>query len=452
MTDRGKLGSGYYVDWLRRARTTESYQRAIKHALTFPLGDARPEGENPLTYVYNESCFQVDDFVGKYEERWGFRWLPKKPQTNENPVAGLREHYTWWGRVEKAVRSELPCRFDPEKVDLSIKRLEELRGSLVKYPSYDEQLWERAKERAGVPEKLSSMNKTSRRYRMLEEARRSLDETGGLGPRLSRLRRQVQEARVTELEAALEAQLAYSPEVDRCYRELDGRYATTVQQLAEDVEHLWKDRILSIWDRQEPIWLYDALTGKTIGGPMQRMEYTASEIADGRMANPSHRARWLNDCETLIALFRGFRAKISQAKSDAARSSEEGMLPQTGATKGQLGEEEPTAQRQSGETPGPGPTTEGKPKRGPRTPQKGRKKTPPQLLKETRERQAAQELATNPDITARELAKVLACDAATVVRLQAWRKKGVIHRDPPHTEIENTPLEEDSDSRSPDAE
>ena len=62
---------------------------------------------------------------------------------------------------------------------------------------------------------------------------------------------------------------------------------------------------------------------------------------------------------------------------------------------------------------------------------RARKKTPPQLLKETRERQAVKELARNPEITARELGTTLGCDASTVVRLKAWKNRGVLHRDPP---------------------
>ncbi len=57
---------------------------------------------------------------------------------------------------------------------------------------------------------------------------------------------------------------------------------------------------------------------------------------------------------------------------------------------------------------------------------KTRKKTPPQFLKETRERQAAKELANNPEITAEELGKILDCNKSTVVRLKAWQNKGVL--------------------------
>ncbi len=54
---------------------------------------------------------------------------------------------------------------------------------------------------------------------------------------------------------------------------------------------------------------------------------------------------------------------------------------------------------------------------------KKRKKTPPQLLKETRERQAAKELAKNPNITAEKLGKILDCDKSTIVRLEALSEK-----------------------------
>jgi hypothetical protein len=60
-----------------------------------------------------------------------------------------------------------------------------------------------------------------------------------------------------------------------------------------------------------------------------------------------------------------------------------------------------------------------------------RRKTPPQLLKESRERQAAQELVKNPNITADKLGKILACDKSTVVRLKAWQNKGVLSHPAP---------------------
>jgi len=103
----------------------------------------------------------------------------------------------------------------------------------------------------------------------------------------------------------------------------------------------------------------------------------------------------------------------------AAMASREADLQRAG--------KERTRQGKSRETAGAGPIAKGKPRRN------GRKKTPPQVLKETRERQAAKELAKNPDITARALGKVLGCDAATVVRLQAWKKRGVLHRTPAAT-------------------
>ena len=62
---------------------------------------------------------------------------------------------------------------------------------------------------------------------------------------------------------------------------------------------------------------------------------------------------------------------------------------------------------------------------------KTRKKTPPQLLKETRERQAVKELAKNDKITAEELGKILGCNKSTVVRLRAWKNKGVLANPPP---------------------
>ncbi len=55
-----------------------------------------------------------------------------------------------------------------------------------------------------------------------------------------------------------------------------------------------------------------------------------------------------------------------------------------------------------------------------------RRKTPPQLLKETRERQAVKELAKNPNITAKALGANLGCDKSTIVRLKAWQNKGVL--------------------------
>jgi hypothetical protein len=57
---------------------------------------------------------------------------------------------------------------------------------------------------------------------------------------------------------------------------------------------------------------------------------------------------------------------------------------------------------------------------------RGRRKIPPQLLKETRERQGAEILAKNPGMTCRELAKKLECDGSTVTRLKAWKNRGVV--------------------------
>lgn len=62
---------------------------------------------------------------------------------------------------------------------------------------------------------------------------------------------------------------------------------------------------------------------------------------------------------------------------------------------------------------------------------KGRKKTPPQLLKETRERQAILELTKNPNITAEKLGKILGCNKSTVTRLKAWQNKKVLDYDEP---------------------
>jgi hypothetical protein len=62
---------------------------------------------------------------------------------------------------------------------------------------------------------------------------------------------------------------------------------------------------------------------------------------------------------------------------------------------------------------------------------KRRKKTPPQLLKETRERHAAQELTKNPNITAEKLGKMLECDKSTIVRLKAWQNRRTLAYSPP---------------------
>ena len=315
----------FLVRRLREWKTPNDLEEAIKSALTFPAAGESLQSKLDLERIYTESCILVDEFGSRYEEGWGFRWLPEKPTYNKDTMAGLHEHRQWYNRVERAVRSELPRRFNPAKVELSIKRFEELRDLLVKYPSYDQQLWEKAKDRAGVAEKLSSMRKSSFHFRLLEGVGRFSSSAVPSGaPLLPQLSQQIEQARKAELGALLEAEVAYTPEVDRCYRELDGRYAAAVQQLAEEVEGLWKDRILSIWDRQEPIWLYEALTGKTISGPMERLQYAASEIANGRMVNPLHRAEMRKNCETLIALFKGFREKICQAQSDEADAGIEG--------------------------------------------------------------------------------------------------------------------------------
>jgi hypothetical protein len=65
-----------------------------------------------------------------------------------------------------------------------------------------------------------------------------------------------------------------------------------------------------------------------------------------------------------------------------------------------------------------------------------RKKTPLQFLKEARERQAAKELAKQPNITSRELGKILECNASTVTRLDAWQKKEILKGTPPNGFIE----------------
>lgn len=71
-------------------------------------------------------------------------------------------------------------------------------------------------------------------------------------------------------------------------------------------------------------------------------------------------------------------------------------------------------------------------------PQKKRRKAPPQILKESRERQAAQELAKNPNITAEELGKILDCDKSTIVRLKAWKNKDVLKSKIPNGFIRQT--------------
>jgi len=64
--------------------------------------------------------------------------------------------------------------------------------------------------------------------------------------------------------------------------------------------------------------------------------------------------------------------------------------------------------------------------------QKKRRKTPPQLLKESRERQAVQELAKDSNITAKKLGEILGCDASTVVRLEAWKNKHALNSNLPN--------------------
>jgi len=69
---------------------------------------------------------------------------------------------------------------------------------------------------------------------------------------------------------------------------------------------------------------------------------------------------------------------------------------------------------------------------------RSRKKTPPQLLKESRERQAAQELAKDPNITSDRLGKILGCDKSTVVRLKAWQSKDALKGNAPNGFIKQT--------------
>jgi hypothetical protein len=57
---------------------------------------------------------------------------------------------------------------------------------------------------------------------------------------------------------------------------------------------------------------------------------------------------------------------------------------------------------------------------------KKRRKAPTGLLKEARERQAVKELVKNPNITCRELGKILGCHETTVIRLKAWKERGVL--------------------------
>ncbi|MBN2457319.1 MAG: hypothetical protein JXB29_12420 [Sedimentisphaerales bacterium] len=73
-----------------------------------------------------------------------------------------------------------------------------------------------------------------------------------------------------------------------------------------------------------------------------------------------------------------------------------------------------------------------------------RKKTPPQLLKETRERQTAKELAKEPNKTAEELGKLLGCHKSTVVRLKAWQKRGVLANPKPPNGFKKQPKDDKS--------
>jgi len=55
-----------------------------------------------------------------------------------------------------------------------------------------------------------------------------------------------------------------------------------------------------------------------------------------------------------------------------------------------------------------------------------REKTPPQLLHETRERNAARLLAQNAGLSCSQLAEKLECNKSTIVRLKAWKQRGVL--------------------------
>jgi hypothetical protein len=290
------------IERLRKTKTPKDDQEVIESALTFARDDSTPGNELDLQRIYNESCISIDKFIDSLKE-WpcGVGWLPEQPTSNKDPIAGLHEHRRWYSRVDRAIRNDLPRSFDPERIDLCIKLLQELRDLLLKYPSYDQEIWKEAKERAGVPEKLSSAGRTDNRFRLSEET-----QPGTLSLEGSPLHKLVEQAHQVELRAALEERFAYTPEVDGCYRELDSRYAGAVQELANAVERLWKERIAPVWHKGEPIDLYNGLTGGTISGPMEMLCYAAGEIADGRMANPRHRELALRNCETLIGLFTGF--------------------------------------------------------------------------------------------------------------------------------------------------
>jgi hypothetical protein len=60
---------------------------------------------------------------------------------------------------------------------------------------------------------------------------------------------------------------------------------------------------------------------------------------------------------------------------------------------------------------------------------KSQRKSPPQLLKEARERQTAQEISQNPHITSPELGNILGCNKSTIVRLKAWKNRGCLDRE-----------------------
>jgi hypothetical protein len=55
-----------------------------------------------------------------------------------------------------------------------------------------------------------------------------------------------------------------------------------------------------------------------------------------------------------------------------------------------------------------------------------KRKYPATFKKEANERAAAKLLAEDPNITSRNLGKKMDCDASTIVRLEAWKKRGVL--------------------------
>jgi hypothetical protein len=313
----------FLVQRLRRSRTPEHHQRSIRRALTFPTGDEPLESKIDLTRVYNESCFEVDDFVRNYEERWGFKWLPEKPKVNENRMAGLREHYAWWGLVETAVRDDLPCRFDPKKVQLTIEVFQKARELIETYPKYDQELLAKAVER------WNSEDPPDLLYLVLR---------------------------------------THNPvAVDRHYRALDRSYADAIERLAVDVTQLYMridwifDEIVPTWNGVEEVWgdlkpigLYDVVTGRNIRHAVAMLLDAASEINRGEMGEPRHRDETLKSWDKLIALFAGFREKISRARSNEAKVSDETTSPQTQTTNGQPREKKPSGQGQAGGTPAKG--------------------------------------------------------------------------------------------------